>query len=132
MGFNQLFIKKPTSEILTKILNAIGLKDINDETEFSKFDFERNNAIQLFNNIKDEVASFYLPCKKPIYFKNITSRTLITITRQFLKIFNYTLDSKEKYINSKKYIIYKIITQERRQEKKDNLETKGKIVVNFD
>lgn len=132
MGFNQLFIKKPTIEILEKILKCIGLNSINDETEFSKLDFVRLNSLVLFQEIKEEVSSFYLPCKKTIYFKTINDRTLITITRQFLKIFNYTLDSKEKYINSKKYIIYKIMTQVRRQEKKDNIDTKGKIVVNFD
>lgn len=132
MGFNQLFIKKPDLDILIKILNCLGLEGLNDDSEFSKLDFIRLNSLIKFQEIKDEVSLYYLPCKKTIYFNNVTNKTLITVTRQFLKIFNYTLESKEKYISGKKYIIYKLVTMEEKIEKKNCGTQSGKIVVKFD
>ena len=39
----------------------------------------------------------------------IIPMSLLTILRQLLKLYNYSLKSYEKYSNSKKYIVYSII-----------------------
>ena len=126
MSYKQLFHKKPTEEIITQILNCFNLKNINDYTEFSILDMRNNNVLQHFENIRNELESYYIPCKKNIYMKEFSLKSIITISRQFLKTKGYTLDSREKFIKSKKYLLYKIISIE---EKNDR--AKNKIIVSF-
>lgn len=126
MSIKQLFTKSPTDDIILKIINCFGLTDINDNTEFSQIDMNQQNTLVKFNNLKSELEEYYLPCKRNIYLKNINYKSIITITRQFLKTIDYTLDSREKYIKSKKYLIYKLITLFEKQNK-----LKNKVVVSF-
>ena len=108
MTLNQLFKNKPTIEIINELVSLYGLSDINDTKIFSKKDLENINTVDKLENMKDKLGEFYLPCKKKTYLNNITPKRAITILRQFLKIYNYTLKSKEKYIKSEKIIIYNI------------------------
>ena len=51
----------------------------------------------------------YLECKKQIYFKDLTDKKCITILRQILRLYNYSVKSSEKYADSRKYILYTVI-----------------------
>ena len=111
MTINQLFKNKPPLTLINEMLQGYGLENINDSKTFSRKDLENLKTIDFMNQFSKKLYDYYLPCKKKIYFKNITSKTCITILRQCLRIYNYKLNSKEKYIKSEKIIIYKISPQ---------------------
>ena len=54
------------------------------------------------NEIMPEIEKYYIPCKSKKYLTDINEKKCITILRQFLKIHNHTLNSKEKYVKGKK------------------------------
>lgn len=64
-----------------------------------------------------------------MYLKNIDEKRAITILRQFIKIHNYTLMSKEKYVKGKKNLFYQVIPMQIDMNTKRNLE---KVVISFD
>ena len=63
-------------------------------------------TVKQMNNIIDSLSLFYIPCKSKQYLTDLTEKKCITILRQLLKIHNYTLFSKEKFIKGKKYLFY--------------------------
>lgn len=111
MTINQLFKNKPPLALINKMLQGYGLENINDSKTFSRKDLENLKISDFMNQFSKQLYDYYLPCKKKIYLKHITSKTCITILRQCLRIYNYKLNSKEKYIKSEKIIIYKISPQ---------------------
>ncbi len=130
MVFNQLFVEKPSMEIVNKIIKIFGLNDINDSKEFSFIDMDKYNTLANLRGIENELKECYLPCKQKIYLNEINYKSAITIFRQFLKSQNYDLKAREKYINTKKCLKYKIITkEEKRKDKKKNPEN---ITLYFD
>ena len=133
MVLKQLFKSKPPIELLENIIKGFGLKNLNDKQEFSYINMNKNKTLHTFHNLENEFIKYYLPCKKKKYFNSIntlTNKQAITILRQLLKIYNYDLFSKEKFIKGIKYSVYKIITQN------DKLFTLNKrnteIIINFD
>lgn len=134
MVLNQLFISKPPIELVIQILKGFGVKNINNKKEFSYIDMNKLNTLLTFHNLENELNKYYIPCKKKIYFediKNLTNKEAITILRQLLKIHNYDLYSKEKFIKGVKYSIYNIITKEEKLFNKNKNKNK-EIVITFD
>ena len=114
MVLNQLFISKPPFELLNNIIIFFGLKSINDTKQFSYLDMNKHNTLNSFNKLENELNKYYLPCKKKKYCDDITTLTnkqAITILRKLLKVYNYDLFSKEKFIKGTKYSVYKIISK---------------------
>ena len=115
MIINQLFIQKPSNELLTKIIKAFGLNDINDKREFTQIDMDKHNTLEKFHTLEKELGDCYIPCKRKEYIdniKNIIYKEAVTIFRQILKAHNYDLYSKEKFIKGTKYLVYKIVTKQ--------------------
>jgi hypothetical protein len=108
MTINQLFKNKPPISLINELVKGFGLEDINDSKVFSRKDIELLNILEFMENMSKKLDDYYLPCKKKIYFSNLTSKKCITILRQCIKLYNYKLVSKEKYIKSEKIIIYNI------------------------
>ena len=79
--------------------------------------------IKVFEN---EIKNCYIPCKRLKYANEINNKTIITILRQFLKLHEYDLNSKEKFIKGTKYLIYKIISKK----EKDKLKKTKKYINN--
>lgn len=128
MTINQLFQTKPSVDLVNKILNIYGyesLESISKDVYFSKKDLELNNFLDKYREICEELKEHYLPCKKKIYFENITLKKALTVLRQLLKLYNYKLVSNDKYMNGKKIIIYNIMS-------KLNTENNTNCVVTFD
>ena len=111
MAINQLFIVKPPIDILFEIclFFAIDLNNLEKNNTFTKEDLVDINFKENYEKIINLLDEYYLNCKKKIYFDNINDKKCITILRQLLKLYNYSLKSTEKYCNSKKYIVYSII-----------------------
>ena len=108
MTINQLFRKVPNKELIIEMLNIIGLNDLDDRKKFTKKDLDNTEIIDKFNKLKDRFEEYYLPCKLKIYFKDINCKRIITIIRQCLKLYNYSIKSQEKYMKGDKLILYNI------------------------
>jgi hypothetical protein len=128
MAINQLFINKPPIDILFELclFFRIDLNNLEKKNTFTKQDLIDINFKEHYTQIINMLDDYYLNCKKNIYFTNINDKKCITILRQILKLYNYSLKSIEKYYNSKKYIMYSIIYN-----KVDSTESTNGI-INFD
>ena len=127
--YNQLFKTKPTEEIINKILNCFGLINLEDESEFTIQQLETKNTMDNYKIIEEDIKSFYIPCKAKLYFEKYEYKNIITVGRQLLKTVNYTITSKEKYSNKKKFLIYKLISIDEKNKK--NNDNKEEYVLNF-
>jgi hypothetical protein len=135
MVVNQLFIIKPPQDIILKILTTLGIVDLKDNHEFSVLDMTAIDTVKKLKELEPEIQKYYLPCKKKVYLTNWNYKTCITISRQFLKTIDYDIYSREKFINNKKYLLYKLITrQEKEQEriKKIKKTKKKEVIITFD
>ena len=126
MVLSQLFNYKPSLELVNKIIQKIGLKDIHDNSTFTTLDIDRHNTIINIKIFENEIKDCYIPCKQQKYVNEINNKTIITILRQFLKLHEYDLHSKEKFINNTKYILYKIISKK----EKDKIKKTKKYISN--
>ena len=128
---NQLFRVLPDIEIINILLGSVGLSSLEDTNFFTKETIKELNTIEKFNEIKDKLESYYLPCKSKVYLSAINDKKCITIIRQFIKVHNYTLISKERYINRKKLCVYRLITIDDKPKVSPN-SSKKDIVISFE
>tara|TARA_Y100000310_G_C20247669_1_gene607597 strand:+ start:246 stop:635 length:390 start_codon:yes stop_codon:yes gene_type:complete len=105
---NQLFKKTIPQDLLEKVLSCFNLKNLDDAKIFTKYDLELNNTVNNLNALKTELFVYYIPCKAKVYLNDITPKKCITILRQILRLYNYSLHSSEKYIAKKKKIAYQM------------------------
>lgn len=129
MTINQLFKKKPQKELVEKVLNIFGLSNFDDTKNFTKKDLENIDTLNNILSIKDLLEEYYLPCKKKVYLDNLTLKKCITILRQLVKLYDYTLKSNEKYIKGEKIIIYYIVPISM---KSQNNKIEKNCVISFD
>ena len=130
MTINQLFTKKPSKELIEKLISSFGLNGFSDDKIFSKRDIDKNDSIKKINELKEELSDCYLPCKRKIYLENIDYKRAITILRQCLRLYNFYIKSKEKYFNGDKLIIYQILPINNEPKKKENVEKT--CIISFD
>ena len=109
MSKNQIFKKMLPKELLQDIINAFGLRNLDDTRNFSRKDLITLNTVEHINKIKDKLLKYYLPCKARTYLNDLNEKNVITILRQCIKSVNYTVCSREKYLKGEKFIIYNII-----------------------
>ena len=131
MTINQLFSQKPNELIISKLLSCFGLTGLDDTKIFTKRDVKEEQLLENLENIKDELNAYYLPCKKKKYLENLNFKKSITLLRQFLKCYDYTCFSKEKYIQGEKYLTYQLMSLD----KKNVLKMRKKddsMIVSFD
>jgi|TARA_B110000879_G_scaffold122260_1_gene161795 hypothetical protein len=126
---NQLFKVSPNIEITEKILENFGIKGLDDNHSFTRDNLYDLNTVENINSMYADIIRYYIPCKGRKYLVELTEKKCITILRQFLKIQNYTLMSKEKYINSKKILFYQVIPLQ--IDMKTNRDSE-KVVISFD
>ena len=126
---NQLFKVSPNIQITEKILENFGIKGMDDNHSFTRENLSDLNTVDNINNMYDDLIKYYIPCKGKKYLVNLNEKKCITILRQFLKIQNYTLMSKEKYIKGKKKLFYQVIPQQIDMNTNRDSE---KVVISFD
>lgn len=116
MPINQLFIKQIPEFLIVKVLNIIGIKNFDDVRDFYFTNID-SNISDIIESLED-LKPYYLPCKKKVYFKNIDSKKIMTILRQTLKLYEYIIESKEKYIKEtkKKCIVFTIQKKKTKQQ----------------
>tara|TARA_Y100001970_G_C13758380_1_gene614491 strand:- start:5 stop:400 length:396 start_codon:yes stop_codon:yes gene_type:complete len=106
---NQLFRVSPNTEITEKLLLYFGIKGLDDNHSFTRENLSDLNTVKNINGMYNDLVRYYIPCKAKKYLTNLNEKKCITILRQFLKMQNYTLMSKDKYINGKKILFYQVI-----------------------
>jgi hypothetical protein len=109
MKINQLFKEKVPEDLLQDILSAFGLRDIHDDSCFSKAHLEGIDTLEKMKRLRDSLIRYYLPCKAKVYLNAMTLSKCITILRQILKLYQVKMISKQKYINYRKKTIYMIV-----------------------
>ena len=109
MPKNQLFRQVPPTHVCEQVLNSFGLKGFDDTTFFSRKDLEAIRSVDSMLNLKDDLAKYYLPCKARTYLNDLNTKNIITVLRQICRLYNYSVQSREKYIKGDKFIIYQII-----------------------
>ena len=103
----QLFREKPPLTIILDMLNKVGIENLQDiKHSFTKEDVANCISDDCWSDNISLLKEYYLPCKYKNYCESITEKKLITIMKQCLRPYSYKLESKEKYISGKKYIIY--------------------------
>ena len=129
---NQLLRVVPEIEMINSLLEIYGITSLQDTKSFTKSSLQENETIQKLNDMKDKLESYYLPCKSKVYIHNITEKKCITILRQFIKVHGYTLISKERYIESKKMSVYRLIKSDDKVSTPTKSKCKKDIVISFE
>jgi len=137
MTKNQLFRKVPPKNVVIKVLNVFGLEGFDDQRYFSRKDLDSIKCVQNMNlHIKPILADFYLPCKSRTYLNDLTTKNVITILRQIVRLYNYNIISREKYIKGDKFIIYQLTPNEDKRYRQITIENikenRKACIVSFD
>lgn len=111
MKINQLFKSYISDEMVAKVLECFAYKSVTHDHAFCKSDLVRFSTVEKMTSIKDELGSFYLPCKARLYLNDLDENKCITILRQILRLQGLSLISRQRYIKQKKCTIYSIQTQ---------------------
>ena len=106
---NQLFRVSPNIEITERLLVNFCIKGLDDNHSFTRENLSDLNTVKNINGMHNELVRYYIPCKAKKYLTDLNEKKCITILRKFLKIQNYTLISKDKYIDGKKILFYQVI-----------------------
>ena len=119
---NQLFSKIPPFDLVSNILYTLTNKQLNNNIyfEFSRNNLFSKNIIEKINKFIPDLKEYYLKCKHKKYLEKLNEKKIITIFRQLLRNYDFSINAVEKYNNGKKYLLYII-------EKKKNLDN-GEIV----
>ena len=109
MPKNQLFRQTPPMEMCERVLRAFGLKGFDDPTYFSRKDLDAIGCVAAMQELKEDLAAYYLPCKARTYLNDLNNKNVITIMRQLCRLYGYSVQSREKYVKGDKFIIYQLI-----------------------
>jgi hypothetical protein len=126
---NQLFAKiNPPFDLVKKILGLLINYPFDDlHYEFTKKIIIEKKVLDKIGPYIEELKKYYLKCKHAKYLENIDEKKYITILRQIMRPYNYSIKAYEKYNNGEKYLLYVII-----KNKEDNKLKKINSVISFD
>ena len=113
MTKNQLFRSIPPRSLCLEVINAFGLEGFEDSRNFSRQDLVKVNCVEKLNSLKSKLADYYLPCKSRTYLNDLNTKNVITLLRQLVRLFGFSVSSREKYIKGDKFIIYQLVPSER-------------------
>lgn len=127
---NQLFSKiNPPFDLVKQILGLLINNYPFDDLhyEFTKKIISEKKVLDKIGPYIEELKKYYLKCKHAKYLENIDEKKYITILRQIMRPYNYSIKAYEKYNNGEKYLLYVII-----KNKEDNKLKKINSVISFD
>ena len=127
---NQLFRHSPDEKVTLQLLSLFGIQNFEDNHTFTRNNLEDLQTVENMNKLIVSLSLYYIPCKAKKYLSELNEKKCITVLRQFLKVHNYTLFSKEKFVKGDKQLYYQIIP------KPVNISTdqreRSPIVISFD
>ena len=109
MGKKQLFRKIPPRDICLKLLNSFGLQDFNDNHHFTRSDLVALGTVEKLENMTPILREYYLPCKARSYLNDLNTKNIITILRQLVRVYGFSILSREKYMKGDKFMIYQLV-----------------------
>jgi hypothetical protein len=126
---NQLFAKiNPPFELVKQIVGLLINYPFEDiYYEFTKKIINEKRVIEKIEPYIEELKKYYLKCKHSKYLENIDEKKYITILRQILRPYNYSIKAYEKYNNGEKYLLYVIM-----KNKEENKLKKINSIISFD
>ena len=127
---NQLFAKiNPPFDLVKQILGLLINNYPFDDLhyEFTKKIISEKKVLDKIGPYIEELKKYYLKCKHAKYLENIDEKKYITILRQIMRPYNFSIKAYEKYNNGEKYLLYVII-----KNKEDNKLKKINSVISFD
>ncbi len=109
-----IFREVPTRDQTLEWLSHLQFSGFQDSHPFNEFTFPR----EPFSRVLLELEPYYYPCKARIYLhREMIMPRIITILRQILRPFNYTVRTHERFIHNKKSYEYYISPLESLQPK---------------
>jgi hypothetical protein len=126
---NQLFSKThPPFDLVKQIVGLLINYPFDDiYYEFTKKIINEKKVIEKTGHYIEELKKYYLKCKHIKYLENIDEKKYITILRQILRPYNYSIKAYEKYNNGEKYLLYVIM-----KNKEENKLKKINSIISFD
>ena len=132
---NQNFKNIPDIKIITILLETFGLNDLNDDRSFTKEHMKNIDTVNKINLLIPKLSEYYLPCKCKLYLHDINEKKAITVLRQFIRNFNYKVISFEKSVKGKKFMIYRLMFENKDvlyPKENDNTIKDRKYIISFD
>jgi hypothetical protein len=105
---DQLFRIIPPYELVNDILLLLTNKELNTVKTYK---FSRKIIINknILENIKiyiPELKKYYLKCKHSKYLENLDDKKIITLFRQIVRPYEFSIRAIEKYSDGHKYLLY--------------------------
>jgi len=122
---NQLFRENPPLELIDEMLNLVGIYNFNENYRFTREDIKNKDVISKLLDLNLE--KYYINCKFKKYFYKIDEKKVITIMRQLVRLYDYKINSVEKFSNNKKYLVYHLTKNTEFDEPVNN-----KVLLEFD
>jgi hypothetical protein len=105
----QLFRTKVDESLLSDLLACYGLEGLIDVRFFSREDLKRIGTVEKVGTVADRLRACYISYKASTYFDgDLTEKRCITILRQVLRLYDFRLQTKERYHSGKKTIYYRL------------------------
>jgi len=123
---NQLFKVVPPIEFVNEVLNLFGIVNFNENYKFTRDDIKNKDVVTKLLSIGLE--KYYINCKYKKCFTNLDEKKTITILRQLVRIYDYKINSIEKFSNGKKYLIYHLS----KNIILNNQDMESKVILQFD
>ena len=126
---NQTFKTIPDLNTVQLVLDAFGLENLDDTRPFDKEHMKDFHTVEKLNDLSDTLKDYYLPCKNK-YLYDLNEKKCMTILRQFIRIHKYTICTKEKSMNGKKYTTWRLMYNNTKELNNHNMNSE--FLVNFD
>ena len=126
----QLFRHSPNEKTTLDVLSLFGIQGFDDNHSFTRENLVDLKTVEKMNDMIDSLSLYYIPCKSKQYLTDLTEKKCITVLRQLLKVYNYTLFSKEKFVKGKKHLFYQVIPIQ--VELLTTNRTQNQIIISFD
>lgn len=106
---DQLFSKdKIPFDVVNKIIFSLINKNLTDDIyfEFTIKSLIKKVIVEKMKEFIPELKQYYLKCKHDKYLENLNEKKIITILRQILRLYDFSINSFEKYNNGEKFLLY--------------------------
>jgi len=105
---DQLFREHPPFELVNSILYLLINKDLDkiNTYNFSRKIILNKNIIESIQEYIPELKKYYLKCKHSKYLENLNDKKIITLFRQIIRPYDYSIRAIEKYSDGHKYLLY--------------------------
>lgn len=105
---DQLFREHPPFELVNSILYLLTNKDLDKikTYNFSRKIILNKNIIESIQVYIPELKKYYLKCKHSKYLENLNDKKIITLFRQIIRCYDYSIRAIEKYSDGHKYLLY--------------------------